>query len=283
MSTKLIRNSTAEFLIFTGQAGEQSIEARYEDNSIWLTQKVMAELFQVQPQNITQHLKNIYAEGEVQEAATCKDFLQVRTEGGRQVKRQQKHYNLDAIISVGNRVNSLRATQFRQWATRVLRDFAIKGFFATVQNKLHFAIHGHTAAELVKLRADSNQPNMGLTSWAKGPDGKILKTDVSNAKNYLSKDELGSLGRIVNAYLELAEDRATRKIPMTMEDWAKRLDAFLQFDERDILQDNGNVSASIAKEHAESEFEKYRIVQDRLYTSDFDKLVKTTAKAEERH
>ncbi len=333
MSGKLMRNSTVEFLIFTGQAGEQSIEARYEDDTIWLTQKLISELFQVQPQNITQHLKNIYAEGELQETATCKDFLQVQAEGDRQVKRRQKFYNLDAIISVGYRVNSLRATQFRQWATQVLREFAIKGyvidrermengtflgedyferlleeireirlserrfyqkitdiyatsvdynreapttkaFFAMVQNKLHFAIHGHTAAELVKARADSGKPNMGLTSWAKGPDGKILKTDVSNAKNYLSKEELDSLGRIVNAYLELAEDRARRKIPMTMEDWAKRLDAFLAFDERDILKDNGSISAKLAKQYAESEFEKYRIVQDRLFESDFDKLMK---------
>ncbi len=331
MSTKLIRNSTAEFLIFTGQAGEQSIEARYEDSSIWLTQKLMAELFAVDVRTISEHLSNIFSSNELDEQAVIRNF-RITAADGKNYNTQ--HYNLDAIISVGYRVNSLRATQFRQWATRVLREFAIKGyvidrermengsflgedyferlleeireirlserrfyqkiadiyatsldynkdapttktFFATVQNKLHFAIHGHTAAELVNLRADSNQPNMGLTSWAKGPDGKVLKTDVSNAKNYLSKDELGSLGRIVNAYLELAEDRATRKIPMTMEDWSTRLDAFLQFDERDILQDNGNISASIAKKHAESEFEKYRIVQDRLYTSDFDKLVKT--------
>jgi hypothetical protein len=300
MSTKLIRNSTAEFLIFTGQAGEQSIEARFEDSSIWLTQKLMAELFHVQPQNITQHLKNIYAEGEVQEAATCKDFLQVRTEGGRQVKRQQKHYNLDAIISVGNRVNSLRATQFRQWATRVLRDFAIKGYVIDRERMENGSFLGEDYFErlLEEIReirlserrfyqkiADIYATSLDYNKDA--PTTKAFFATVQNklhfAMNYLSRDELGSLGRIVNAYLELAEDRATRKIPMTMEDWAKRLDAFLQFDERDILQDNGNVSASIAKEHAESEFEKYRIVQDRLYTSDFDKLVKTTAKAEERH
>jgi hypothetical protein len=331
--TKLIRNSTAEFLIFTGQAGEKSIEARYEDGTVWLTQHLMAELFQVQPQNITIHLKNIYAEGEISEASTCKEFLQVQIEGKRRIERKRKFYNLDAILSVGYRVNSVRATQFRQWATNVLREFAIKGyvldkkrmengsflgenyferlleeireirlserlfyqkvtdiyatsidynkeapttkiFFSKVQNKLHYAIHGHTAAELIQQRADVTQPNMGLTSWERSPGGKILKSDVSIAKNYLTKEELQSLGRIVNAYLDLAEERAMRKIPMTMEDWAKRLDAFLQFTEREILQDSGKISAEIAKAHAESEFEKYRIVQDRLFESDFDKIVK---------
>jgi hypothetical protein len=332
-NTKLIRNSTAEFLIFTGQAGEKSIEARYEDGTVWLTQQLMAELFQVQPQNITIHLKNIYAEGEISEASTCKEFLQVQTEGKRRVERKRKFYNLDAILSVGYRVNSVRATQFRQWATNVLREFAIKGyvldqkrmengsflgedyferlleeireirlserlfyqkitdiyatsidynkeapttktFFSKVQNKLHYAIHGHTAAELIRQRADATQPDMGLTSWEKGPGGKILKSDVSIAKNYLTKEELQSLGRIVNAYLDLAEERAMRKIPMTMEDWSRRLDAFLEFTEREILQDSGKVSAEIAKAHAESEFEKYRIVQDRIFESDFDKIVK---------
>lgn len=338
MSDKLIRNSTAEFLMFTAQAGEQSIEARYEDETVWLTQQLMAELFQVQPQNITIHLKNIYAEGELDELATCKDFLQVQQEGNRQVQRQRKFYNLDAIISVGYRVNSVRATQFRQWATQVLREFAIKGyvldrvrmengsflgedyferlleeireirlserrfyqkvtdiyatsidynphspttkdFFAKVQNKLHYAIHGKTAAELIYTRADHTQPHMGLTTWAKAPDGKILKTDVGNAKNYLKQDELSSLGRLVNAYLELAEDRAQRKIPMTMEDWAKRLDAFLQFDDRQVLQGSGSMSANVAKSHAQSEFEQYRIIQDRLFENDFDKAVKQLGKA----
>jgi hypothetical protein len=332
-NTKLIRNSTAEFLIFTGQAGEKSIEARYENGTVWLTQQLMAELFQVQPQNITIHLKNIYAEGEISEASTCKEFLQVQTEGKRRIERKRKFYNLDAILSVGYRVNSVRATQFRQWATNVLREFAIKGyvldkkrmengsflgenyferlleeireirlserlfyqkitdiyatsidynkeapttktFFSKVQNKLHYAIHGHTAAELIRQRADAAQPNMGLTSWEKGPEGKVLKSDVSIAKNYLTKEELQSLGRIVNAFLDLAEERAMRKIPMTMEDWSKRLDAFLEFTEREILQDSGKISAEIAKAHAESEFEKYRIVQDRLFESDFDKIVK---------
>ncbi|EAZ99061.1 virulence RhuM family protein [Marinobacter sp. ELB17] len=329
MSNQLIRNSTAEFLIFTGQSSEQSIEARYEDESIWLTQKLMAELFGVDVRTINEHLRNIFKSNELDERSVIRKFRTTAADGK---NYNTQHYSLDAIISVGYRVNSLRATQFRQWATRVLHEFAIKGyvidrermengsflgedyferlleeireirlserrfyqkitdiyatsldyngeapttktFFAKVQNKLHYAIHGHTAAELVKLRANSSKPNMGLTSWTKAPEGKILKTDVGTAKNYLSKDELDSLGRIVNAYLELAEDRAKRKIPMTMEDWAKRLDAFLKFDERDILQDSGSISAALARQYAESEFESYRIIQDRLFESDFDKLV----------
>ena len=332
-SKKLIRNSTAEFLIFTGQAGEQSIEARYEDETVWLTQKLMAELFAVDVRTVSEHLKNIFESGELAREATLRKFRTVQTEGSREVTRNVDFYNLDAIISVGYRVNSVRATQFRQWATSVLREFAIKGFvldkkrlengtflnedyferllseireirlserkfyqkitdiyatavdynrdapttkafFAKVQNKLHFAIHGHTAAELIVHRADATQPHMGLTSWEKAPDGKILKTDVAVAKNYLSREELESLGRIVNAYLDLAEERAQRKIPMTMEDWAKRLDAFLEFTERDVLQDAGKVSAEMARAHAESEFEKYRIVQDHLFQSDFDRVLK---------
>jgi len=330
---KLIRNSTVEFLIFTGQAGEQSIEARYEDETIWLSQRLMAELFAVDVRTISEHLKNIYETGEIQREATLRKFRRVQTEGDREVARSVDFYNLDAIISVGYRVNSVRATQFRQWATQVLREFAIKGyvldkkrmengaflgedyferlleeireirlserrfyqkitdiyatsvdynrdapttkaFFAKVQNKLHFAIHGHTAAELIMQRADSGQEHMGLTSWENAPNGKILKTDVAVAKNYLTRDELESLGRIVNAYLDLAEDRARRKIPMTMEDWAKRLDAFLELSDRQILQGKGKINAKIAKAHAESEFEKYRIVQDRLFESDFDRMVK---------
>lgn len=337
---KLIRNSTAEFLIFTGQAGEQSIEARYENETVWLSQKLMAELFAVDVRTVNEHLKNIYDSGELQREATIRKFRTVQTEGSRQVARNIDFYNLDAIISVGYRVNSVRATQFRQWATQVLREFAIKGyvldkkrmengaflgedyferlleeireirlserrfyqkitdiyatsvdynrdapttkaFFAKVQNKLHFAIHGHTAAELILQRADSTKANMGLTTWEKAPDGKILKTDVAVAKNYLAKEELEALGRIVNAYLDLAEERALRKIPMTMEDWAKRLDAFLEFTERDILQHSGKVRAEIAKAHAESEFEKYRIVQDRLFESDFDRIVKQIESAGE--
>ena len=304
---KLIRNSTAEFLIFTGQSGEQSIEARYEDETIWLTQKLMAELFAVDVRTVSEHLKNIFQSHELPEDSVIRKFRITATDGKRYLTR---FYNLDAIISVGYRVNSVRATQFRQWATHVLREFAIKGyvldrkrmengaflgedyferlleeireirlserkfyqkvtdiyatsvdynkdapttkiFFAKVQNKLHFAIHGHTAAELIFQRADSTKANMGLTSWEKTPNGKILKTDVSIAKNYLTREELDSLGRIVNAYLELAEERAFRKIPMTMEDWAKRLDMFLEFDERNILEDSGKVAAEIAKAHAE--------------------------------
>ena len=330
---QLIRNSTAEFLIFTGQAGKQSIEARYEDETIWLTQKLMAQLFDVTVPTINEHLKNIYDQGELVREATIRKFLTVQIEGKREVSRNVDFYNLDAIISVGYRVNSVRATQFRQWATQVLREFAIKGyvldkkrmengaflgedyfehlleeireirlserrfyqkitdiystsvdynkdapttaaFFAKVQNKLHYAIHGNTAAELIMQRADSSKANMGLTSWEKAPGGKIVKTDVSVAKNYLAKQELESLGRIVNAYLDLAEERAKRKIPMTMEDWAKRLDIFLEFDDRDILQDAGKVTATLAKAHAESEFEKYRIVQDQLFESDFDRVIK---------
>lgn len=336
---KLIRNSTAEFLIFTGQAGEQSIEARYEDETLWLSQKLMAELFGVDVRTVSEHLKNIFASHELAPEATIRKFRIVQQEGQREVSRAVDFYNLDAIISVGYRVNSLRATQFRQWATGVLREFAIKGyvldrqrmengsflgedyferllaeireirlserrfyqkitdiyatsvdynkdapttkaFFAKVQNKLHYAIHGHTAAELIRKRADSSKSHMGLTSWANAPKGKILKTDVAVAKNYLTKDELDSLGRIVNAYLELAEDRARRKIPMSMEDWSKRLDAFLEFDDREVLQNSGKISAKLAQTHAESEFEKYRIVQDRLFESDFDKAVKKLAAGE---
>jgi len=329
---KLIRNSTAEFLIFTAQDGKNSIEARYEDETIWLTQKLMGELFEVGTNTINYHLKEIFKSNEIDENRTIRKFRIVQTEGKRQVERGVDFYNLDAIISVGYRVNSVRATQFRQWATKVLKEFAIKGFvldkkrlengsylnenyfeellseireirlserkfyqkitdifttsldynrdakttrvfFAKVQNKLHYGIHGHTAAELIYKRADSTKDKMGLTSWKNSPDGKILKTDVTIAKNYLTKDELESLGRIVNAYLDLAEERAKRKIPMTMEDWAKRLDLFLEYDDREVLKDAGKISAEIAKDRAESEFEKYRIVQDRLFQSDFDKLI----------
>jgi hypothetical protein len=327
---RLIRNSTAEFLIFTGQAGEQSIEARYEDETIWLTQKLIAALFSVSTPTINEHLKNIFDSGELDPDSVIRKF---RITAADSKSYTTKHYNLDAIISVGYRVNSVRATQFRQWATLVLREFAIKGyvldkkrmengsflgedyferlleeireirlserrfyqkitdiyatsvdynkdapttkaFFAKVQNKLHFAVHGNTAAELIMQRANSTKTHMGLTTWEKAPHGKIVKIDVSVAKNYLAKDELESLGRIVNAYLDLAEERAKRKIPMTMEDWAKRLDMFLEFDDREILQDSGKATAKLARAHAESEFEKYRIVQDRLFESDFDRVIK---------
>ena len=327
-----IRNSTAEFLVFTNQNKTSTIEVRYEDESIWLSQKLMAELFDVEVNTINYHLKEIYKSSEIQEDGTVRKFRIVQQEGKRQVNRDIDFYNLDAIISVGYRVNSIRATQFRQWATQVLREYAIKGyvldkkrmengtfldedyfehlleeireirlserrfyqkitdiystsidyntdapttkeFFAKVQNKLHYAIHHYTAAELIVKRADSKKEHMGLTSWKNSPKGKILKSDVSIAKNYLNQEELESLGRIVNAYLDLAEERAKRKIPMTMEDWAKRLDLFLQFDDRKILENAGTISAEIAKSHAESEFEKYRIIQDQLYQSDFDRLM----------
>lgn len=325
-----IRNSTAEFLMFTSDAKEDSIEVRVEDDMVWLTQKLMAELFDVSIPTINEHLKNIFESGELGSSSVIRKFLITASDGK---NYNTNFYNLDAIISVGYRVNSKRATQFRQWATGILRDFAIRGyvldkkrlengtflnedyfdkllseireirlserkfyqkitdiyatsidynkdaavtreFFSKVQNKLHYAIHGNTAAELIKDRANSKKKHMGLTTWENSPDGKVLKTDVSIAKNYLTKNELESLGRIVNAYLDLSEERARRKIPMTMEDWAKQLDKFLEFDERDILKNAGKISAKIAKEYAESEFEKYRIVQDRLYESDFDRLIK---------
>ncbi len=327
-----IRNSTAEFLVFTNQNKTSTIEVRYEDDSIWLSQKLMAELFDVEVNTINYHLKEIYKSSEIQEKRTIRNFRIVQQEGKRKVNRDIDFYNLDAIISVGYRVNSIRATQFRQWATQVLKEYAIKGyvldkkrmengafldedyfehlleeireirlserrfyqkitdiystsidynpdapttkeFFAKVQNKLHYAIHNHTAAELIVKREDSKKEHMGLTSWKNSPKGKVLKSDVSIAKNYLNQEELKSLGRIVNAYLDLAEERAQRRIPMTMEDWAKRLDLFLHFDDRKILQNAGTISAEIAKVHAESEFEKYRIIQDQLYQSDFDKLM----------
>lgn len=325
---KLIRNSTAEFLIFTTQSGEESIEVRVEEGTIWLTQKLIAELFGKSVSTVNEHIKNIYAESELDEVASLRKF----GNPGFSTK-PTNFYSLDMIISVGYRVNSKRATQFRQWATQILKEFAVKGyvldkkrlengsflgedyfeqllaeireirlserlfyqkitdiyatsldynkdtkatksFFAKVQNKLHFGLHGHTAAELVMQRADSDKPHMGLTSWNNAPDGKVVKTDASVAKNYLSKDELESLGRIVNAYLDLAEERARRKLPMSMDDWAKRLDLFLEFDEREILEDAGKITAKLAKDFAQSEFEKYRIVQDRLFESDFDKLLK---------
>lgn len=328
-----IRNSTAEFLIFTTRAGENGIEVRIAEETVWLTQKLIAELFQVTVPTINEHLDNIYKQKELSREATVRKFRIVQTEGNRQVERTTDFYNLDAIISVGYRVNSLRATQFRQWATGILRDFSIRGyvldkerlkngsffskeyfenliaeireiraserkfyqkitdiyatamdyradaettqlFFAAVQNMLHYAIHGHTAAELVVKRADSSKESMGLTSWKNAPDGKILKPDVSVAKNYLTEKELKALDRFVTMYLDYAEDQAERNIPMTMEDWANKLNAFLQFNEREILDNPGTVSQAIAKSFAESEFEKYRIVQDRLFESDFDKVVK---------
>jgi hypothetical protein len=328
-----IRNSTAEFLIFTAQAGENGIEVRLEDETVWLTQKLMAALFEVSVPTINEHLANLYKHCEIEATATLRKFRIVQTEGSRQVGRDVDFYNLDAIIAVGFRVHSLRATQFRQWATGILRDFAIRGyvldkerlkngaifneayfdnllaeireiraserrfyqkitdiyataldysleaeatqaFFAAVQNKLHFAIHGHTAAELIVNRADSTKEKMGLTTWRNAPKGKILKPDVVVAKNYLTEKELKALERIVTMYLDYAEDQAERRIPMTMADWEQKLNAFLQFNQRDLLDHPGKVTAEIAKSFAESEFEKYRIIQDHLFESDFDRLIK---------
>lgn len=324
-----IRNSTAEFLTFAYQTGGDGVDVRVQDGMIWLSQKNIGLLFETTPENVLLHLKNIFAENELSESATAKEFLAVQTEGNRQVQRSILHYNLDAIIAVGYRVNSKRATAFRQWATGVLRDFTLRGyvmdrkrmengaflgedyferlleeireirlserrfyqkitdiyatamdydrnapitqeFFAKVQNKMHYAVHGHTAAELIVRREDHTQERMGLTNWAKAREGKILKTDVVVAKNYLTEAELADLGRVVSAYLDLAESRAKRLVPMTMETWAKRLDIFLAADEREVLQDAGRISAEIAREHAEGEFEKYRVSQDRLFQSDFD-------------
>ncbi len=324
-----IRNSTAEFLVFTKQAGKDSIEVKIEDETVWLTQKLIANLFDVNVRTISEHLQNIFNSNELDKNSVIRKFRTTASDGK---SYNTQFYNLDAIISVGYRVNSIRATQFRQWATKILKDFAIRGwvldnerlkngaylneeyfnqllaeireiraserkfyqkitdiyatamdyninspttktFFKTVQNKLHFAIHGHTAAELIIKRADSNQDNMGLTTWKNAPEGKIIKTDVFVAKNYLTLQEIKSLNRFVTMYLDYAETQAERKIPMTMEDWASKLNAFLQFNEKEILTDAGKVSHAIAKTFAESEFEKYRIKQDVLFKSDFDKLI----------
>ncbi len=328
-----IHNSTAEFLIFTKQAGESTIEVRVEDETVWLSQKQMAVLFDASVQTINQHLLNLYDQGEVQREATIKNFLIVQDEGGRQVNRKVDFCNLDAIIAVGFRVNSERAIQFRQWATSVLRDFTIRGyvldkerlkngtffskeyfddllaeireirasermfyqkitdiyataldyskdaettkaFFASVQNKLHFAIHGHTAAEVILERADSTKEHMGLFTWKNAPEGKILKPDVVIAKNYLTMNELKQMDRIVSMYLDYAIDQAERGIPMTMKDWSSKLNVFLEFNEREVLDNPGKVTQEIAKVFAESEYEKYRIVQDRLFESDFDRHIR---------
>ena len=326
-----IRNSTAEFLIFQIENKEEGIEVLYQDETLWLTQKTMSILFDVDIRTINEHLKNIYSQGEVDKNTTIRKNQIVQKEGNRNISREVFIYSLDAIISGGYRVNSVRATQFRQWCTFILRQFAIRGyvidkkrmengsfinedyfehllaeireirlserrfyqkltdiyatsidynlnapttrlFFKKVQNKMHYAVHGHTAAELIVERADAEKEHMGLTTWEKAPNGKIVKTDVSIAKNYLKEEELESMGRLVNAFLDLAEDRAKRHIPMTMEDWAKRIDKFLDSDDRPILNDSGKMSAEQAKDYAETEFEKYRIFQDRVFQSDFDKL-----------
>lgn len=324
-----IRNSTAEFLIFQLENREDGVQLLYSDETLWLTQEAISLLFDKGRSTIAEHLQNIFTSGELAEDSVCRKFRQTAADGK---NYQVKYYNLDAVISVGYRVNSVRATQFRQWCTNVLRQFAIRGyvidkqrmgngtflnvdyfeqlleeireirlserrfyqkitdiyataidynpdapttrvFFKKVQNKMHYAVHGHTAAELIVERANADKEYMGLSNWAKSPRGKILKSDVSIAKNYLKENELESMGRIVSAFLDLAEERAKRHIPMTMEDWATRIDKFLEGDERPILDDAGRVSAEYAKEYAESEFEKYRVIQDRLFQSDFDRLM----------
>lgn len=324
-----IRNSTSDFLIFTKQHSENGINVRIEDETIWLTQEGIATLFDKGRTTIVEHIKHIYATGELSQEATCRNFRQVRIEGNREVTREQPFYNLDMVISVGYRVDSIRATQFRQWATKVLHQFAQKGyvldkerlkngqvfsdayfdhlldeireirasermfyqkvtdiymtaydydvnapltqqFFASVQNKMHYAVHGHTAAEVVKQRADANKEHMGLTTWKNAPKGKIVKADVTIAKNYLTEQEIQGMNELVSMYLDYAKRQAEKHIPMTMEDWAKRLDAFLEFNNENILMDSGTISHIEAQTYAESEFEKYRIIQDAIYTSDFD-------------
>ena len=329
---KEIRNSTAEFLIFQIEGKEQGVEVFYKNKTVWCTQKAMGILFDCSTDNIGLHLKNIYESGELKEEATAEKISVVRREGNRDVNRVIQFYNLDAVISVGYRVNSIRATQFRQWATSVLRQYAIRGyvldrkrmengtflgedyfehllaeireirlserrfyqkltdiyatsmdynkdapttrqFFKRIQNKMHYAVHQHTAAELIMERADAEKEHMGLTTWENAPDGKIVKTDVSIAKNYLKEMELEDMGRIVTAVLEFAESRAKRHIPMTMEDWAKRIDAYLSSDERPLLDNASSVSHEEAVLYAETEFEKYRIIQDHLFQSDFDRFL----------
>ena len=319
-----IRSSAAEYLTFVASTGESdvSFEMRYEDENIWLTQKMMAALYDVDVRTVNEHIKKIYADGELTEQATIRKFRIVQTEGTRQVNRELTHYNLQLIIAVGFKVNNQRAVQFRKWAGQIVKDHTIQGwtmdverlkkghmftdeyferqlqqireirlserkfyqkvtdlyatafdydkdakttrlFFQTVQNKMHYAVHRHTAAELIVERADANKEHMGLTTWENVPDGKILKADVTIAKNYL----------IVSLYLDYAELQAERKIPMSMEDWAKRLDGFLEFNGNELLTGPGKISAEQAKLHAETEYEKYRVIQDRLYESDFDRFL----------
>lgn len=329
-----IRSSAAEYLTFVASAGgsDTSFEMRYKDENIWLTQKMMAALYNVALPTINEHIKKIYVDGEVTEGATIRKFRIVQDEGSRKVNREVTHYNLQLIIAVGFKVNNQRAVQFRKWAGQIVKDHTIQGwtmdverlkkghmftdeyferqlqqireirlserkfyqkvtdlyatafdydksakttrlFFQTVQNKLHFAIHRHTASELIVERADANKEHMGLTTWENAPDGKILKTDVIIAKNYLSKEEMNYLERIVSLYLDYAELQAERRIPMSMEDWARRLDGFLEFNGSELLTGPGKISAEQAKLHAETEYEKYRMIQDCLYESDFDRFL----------
>ncbi len=329
-----IRSSAAEYLTYVASVGDQqdSIEMRYEDENIWLTQKMMATLYDVGLPTINEHIKKIYADSELEEAATIRNFRIVQTEGSRQITRDTKHYSLQMIIAVGFKVNSERAVQFRKWVNQIAKDYTIKGwvmdderlkrgtyltekyfdeqlerireiraserkfyqkitdlyataidydknsattrrFYATVQDKMQYAVHGHTAAELIVERADHTKEHMGLTTGADAPEGKIKKSDVTVAKNYLSQDEMKQLNRMVTAYLDFAENMTLRHIPLTMQDWEKRLNSFIEMFDYGILQDAGKVSAEIAKLHAETEFEKYRVIQDRLFMSDFDKYM----------
>ena len=329
-----IHSSAAEYLTYVASVGDQqdSVEMRYEDENIWLTQRMMATLYDVGLPTINEHIKKIYADSELEETATIRNFRIVQTEGSRQVTRDTKHYSLQMIIAIGFKVNSERAVQFRKWVNQIAKDYTIKGwvmddewlkrgtyltekyfdeqlerireiraserkfyqkitdlyataidydknaattrrFYATVQNKMHYAVHGHTAAELIVERADHTKEHMGLTTWADAPDGKIKKSDVTVAKNYLSQDEMKQLNRMVTAYLDFAENMTLRHIPLTMQDWEKRLNSFIEMFDYGILQDAGKVSAEIAKLHAETEFEKYRVIQDRLFMSDLDKYM----------
>ena len=330
---KLIRSSAAEYLTYVAATGENGVELRYEDENIWLTQKMLSVLYGVSTSAINQHIKKILEDKELEEKSTIKNFLIVQDEGNRKISRNVIHYNLQMIIAVGFKVDNERAIQFRKWANQIVKDFTIKGwvmdderlkndgsiltkkyfeeqlerireirmserkfyqkitdiyatsidydktakatirFFSSVQNKLHYAVSGNTAAEIIYNRADSQKENMGLTSWKGAPDSKIHKYDVVIAKNYLSEKEIGQLERMVSAYLDLAEMQAMRHIPMTMEDWEERLNGFLTLWDHDVLKDNGKISAEMAKIHAETEFEKYRIVQDKIYISDFDELL----------
>ena len=334
----ILRSSTAEYLTFVAASGQGGVEAVYADESIWLTQKMMGVLYDVETHTINYHLKKVFSDSELEEVSVIRNFRTTAADGK---NYNTKHYKLTAIIAVGYKVNSERAVQFRKWATGIIEQFTIKAyvmdderikaggsilteqyfeeqlqrireirlserkfyqkitdiyataidydvtaqatkrFFATVQNKLHWAIHGQTAAELVYHRADAEQPNMGLTSWKDAPLGKIQKFDVVVAKNYLAELEMAQLSRLVNAYLDVAEDMAQRKIPMSMQDWETRLNRFIAATDREILQDAGKVTAEIAKAHAESEFEKYRIVQDRLFESDFDRLLQQVESLQE--
>lgn len=332
---EVARSSTAEYLTFLSATGGgiDNVEVRYEDENIWMTQKMMAELYDVSVSAVKQHLDKLILDNEVQEA-TIKQYLIVQKEGDREVKRDINHYNLQTILSIGFKIENERSVQFRKWAREILKEYTIKGFamdderlknggsiltkkffeellerireirlserkfyqkitdiyataidydstakatktfFATVQNKLHWAIYGHTAAEVIHVRADAKKDNMGLTTWQDSPQGKIQKYDVVIAKNYLNKDELASLQRIVSSYLDIAEDMAIRNIPMTMSDWAIRLDRFIEMTDRDVLRDAGKITHELAVKYTETEFEKYRITQDSLYTSDFDREVK---------